>query len=244
MRHRLQDGEAIKNLTVFWFSVVQFTILAILVMSITTAGSENGYTAFCNETSPDCNWTTFVYRDPALYPFPQCSMRFPKKGNGRPLNLADFGLFSSLAYESLHTIESGLHKYFPTWHIDDRHLTTSARGSTNKAGHRGSKDWTTFYQFTEQDNKTSVFAVRGTQYLIDVLQDIDLWLPAATINFFEKVGPNFAEGMVDTIAAFFNIGRRHKDKKAFGELLRLVRLQMQAYPDRQFYITGHSLGGG
>merc|ERR1712060_264129 len=172
-------------------------------------------------------------------------MKFALADTKEYLTLADFGQLSALAYESQKTIDAALHTYFPDWRIEDRHFTASpVAGQEFKRTESGALDWTTFYQFTESSNTTTVFAVRGTQYPIDVLQDVDLWLPAVKIYMFGKVGPSLAEWYVDAVAHLTSTGHRDTEKQAFGLLLDRVRAQMRLHPERQYFITGHSLGGG
>lgn len=242
LKQRLRDGMAIKNLSMFWLSLVQFVVVAILCMTINIGGRKKNFSAFCDRQQDNCTFTEFPYKDPKDTAWPMCSQMF-QRFEKEPLTLGDFALFSSLTYETPLTIDDGLRAYFPSWHIDDRHFTTSP-GLEHNRNVNAPIDWTTFYQFTDSENKTSVFAVRGTQYLIDVLQDIDLWLPAVTIMLFEKLGPNMHEAFVDAIAHLTNTGRQQYEKFAFSMLLRRVRQQMKTYPKRQFFITGHSLGGG
>jgi len=242
MRRRIPDGDTVRNFSMIWLCTVQVVVLSICIMNIKKGGSTKNFSVFCNDANPNCTFSEIEYRRPSLGRLAHCSLRF-QSGPGESLTLADFGLLSALAYERSESVEQGLDTYFPDWHIEERHFTKSmGKGESESTEH--AYDWTTFYQFTNSANTTSIFAVRGTQYLIDVLQDVDLWLPAATIQMFEKVGPSFSEFMIDAIAALTTTGQRDNEKQAFAVLLQKVDSAMRSSPNRSFYITGHSLGGG
>jgi len=133
--------------------------------------------------------------------------------------------------------------YFPGWYIEKSHRTIA--GTPKNPFSRG-LDWTSFYQFTDPNNGTSIFAVRGTQYIIDALQDIHLWFPATVIQIFEKVGPSIAAGWVTAIVRIIRRTsfRSTDELLSFGRLLDKVIAELEKHPERKFYITGHSLGGG
>jgi len=245
LRRRMRDGMIFKHLSVLFMCLIPVIVLSIICKSVSSGATTKNFTKFCNVSEPSCKYTAVPYKDTSRSIWPQCSIKFPD-GDAGNLALSDFGLFSSLAYESAGTIERGLEAYFPGWRIDYRQFTIAPtrQGWSAAQQRKDDLDWTTFYEFTDAANTTSVFAVRGTQYLVDVVMDIGLWLPASIIGFFEKTGPNLPRAFVHAVAALTSGGRRKAEREAFAALVKRVLMKMREDPSRRFYITGHSLGGG
>jgi len=89
--------------------------------------------------------------------------------------------------------------------------------------------------------------VRGTTDFFDALQDMDLWLPVFMMYIFENLGPNVVKFWGPSIAWICRRVYMLQDARftlTFMHLLEEVKARMKSHPDRNFYITGHSLGGG
>lgn len=163
-------------------------------------------------------------------------------GNEQKLSLSDFGLFSALAYESDKSMDRALTHYFPGW---QRTYTRRASVATPTEGMKDSSDWTTFFEFTDPDNSTTVFAIRGTSSMLDVLDDINIWAPAVIMQLFSKAGPGVSGSTARAVAMLSTvIYGKNMQKEYFSHLLDHVQKQRELWPDRRFYLTGHSLGGG
>lgn len=106
-------------------------------------------------------------------------------------------------------------------------------------------DWTTFAEISDERNSTTIFAVRGTRGSLDMLQDINIWSPAAIMQAACVIGPDLR--LAVSRAVMLISTARGKDwftKSYYENLLTHVKSRVRADPQRRFYITGHSLGGG
>ena len=98
-----------------------------------------------------------------------------------------------------------------------------------------------------QDNDTTVIAVRGTLTFLDVLQDVALWIVPAILQGFGLVGLDTAYGAWGMATAELShlIPMAHiKREQTVEAVLAATEMIIKEHPARQFYITGHSLGGG
>eukprot|EP00931_Biecheleriopsis_adriatica_P121066 TRINITY_DN96146_c0_g1_i1.p1 TRINITY_DN96146_c0_g1~~TRINITY_DN96146_c0_g1_i1.p1 ORF type:complete len:272 (-),score=51.27 TRINITY_DN96146_c0_g1_i1:83-814(-) len=129
-----------------------------------------------------------------------------------------------------------LQHYFPNWSIRYSRVASEVESQGTL------KDWTTFFEYADAANTTSVFSIRGTDSALDALNDINIWLPAMLMQAFTLVGPWISEGMVKAIAFWSSLV--HKVKPVQPELMSYVKKRLKEDPSRRFYITGHSLGGG
>jgi len=166
-----------------------------------------------------------------------CEGRYSTGRGGTTLSLADFGLFSALAYESNASMPAVLDHYFPGWKV-----LHSRVASSNHVRGPVQADWTTFFEFGDPSNTTSVIAIRGTDSTLDVLSDVNLWLTAALLEGFELLGPAMLASVSQAVSSWSTIVRGDDGQEHFAELLKYVTARL--HDTRQFYITGHSLGGG
>ena len=168
--------------------------------------------------------------------FPLCLLRFPVgKGSPPGLSLADFGLMASLTYETPERAQPACAHYFPDWRVERR--PESARNI----------DWIRFLMLTSKDNSTTVIAVRGTLDFLDVLQDVAIWLVPALMQFVNLIGPDVSTGpwgqamsSLSHLVPLSSVRAEH----SFSSVLGATELMMRIHPQRLFYLTGHSLGGG
>eukprot|EP00931_Biecheleriopsis_adriatica_P068464 TRINITY_DN42406_c0_g1_i1.p1 TRINITY_DN42406_c0_g1~~TRINITY_DN42406_c0_g1_i1.p1 ORF type:complete len:373 (+),score=50.20 TRINITY_DN42406_c0_g1_i1:753-1871(+) len=248
--------------------MVQVVLVILVALSLQSGlrmqdDSTEHWSAFCNSSRADCSY----YPVPSVgadgeAPGAACGLAFPverpkqsssqydglKQQNPQVwLTLADFGLMSSLTYESPGNVARGLQHYFEgvnrSWYVEDIHEPSP-----------GTSGWSTFYTFTDSENTTSVFAVQGTMDVLDVLQDVELWFAAATIYLAEFVGPSLLHAWAHAIVSvsnMFQLYTQHVFRKSFETVLGSVRDKIREHqsssgqrPGRRFYITGHSLGGG
>lgn len=97
------------------------------------------------------------------------------------------------------------------------------------------------------NNRTTVIAVRGTVDYLDVLQDVSLWIVPALIQCFDMVGLDTSYGAWGMAMAELSHMIPLSDidqERTFQSVLEATKSMIKQYPERQFYITGHSLGGG
>lgn len=160
-----------------------------------------------------------------------CSNRFPYGSRNDTLGLSDFALFSALVYEDEGKLERGLQQYFPGWGI--QYQRRASRRNPDAT------DWTTFFEFFDPENTTTVFAVRGTSTPLDVLDDLNIFTPAAIIQAMSLAGPSMSAAVADVV---FIKGMHAKEY--FQALASHVDERLRSEPKRRFYLTGHSLGGG
>lgn len=166
-----------------------------------------------------------------------CEGRYSTFGN-ETLSLGDFGLFSALTYESRDQMPDSLQHWFPKWYIAHMHEA----GET-----RQPNDWTTFFEYSHTDNKTSVIAIRGTDTTLDVLNDINIWLTAALMQIFDMLGPSLSVPVAQGVSQWSNLiyGKEDTSKRYFQYMMDYVRTRVEQEGGRRtFYIVGHSLGGG
>ncbi|CAE7677164.1 unnamed protein product [Symbiodinium microadriaticum] len=104
---------------------------------------------------------------------------------------------------------------------------------------------TTYFEFWDPENSTIVFAIRGTNSMLDVLDDLNIWGPAAIMQAFSLAGPSLSSAVAESVALLSTVMYGESmQKQYFSDLLAHVRSRTTQLPDRRFYITGHSLGGG
>jgi hypothetical protein len=103
------------------------------------------------------------------------------------------------------------------------------------------------FQPRSEDNQTTVIAVRGTLDCLDVLQDVSLWIVPVLLQFFGLVGLDTAYGAWGMATAELSqmLPMAYIDrKKTVESVLSAAELMINQHPEREYYITGHSLGGG
>jgi len=218
---------------------VLVVVVGVVVLTLATVGVSSDWSAFCIEGTPDCKYyevPTFVANSSTPVDCGQ-NYRYGSRGQ-KALTISDFALFSALAYESKEGIVRGLQHYHPGWR-----LTFSRRAGIGDP--EASLDWTTFFEFEDPENSTSIIAVRGTSTMLDVLDDMNIWLPAAAMKGFSIIGPQVSDAVAEAIARvsalLYSDGLQ---KQYFQHLLKYVQQRQKQFPNRRLYITGHSLGGG
>ncbi|CAE8595821.1 unnamed protein product, partial [Polarella glacialis] len=167
-----------------------------------------------------------------------CEGRFacPGCSPAQELSLGDFGLLSAVAYESDKTMKAVLGHYFPRWYINHSRVATQLTKRSLQT------DWTTFFEYVDAGNQTSVISIRGTDTALDVLNDLNIWLPACLMQGFTLIGPWLSQGMAKAIGLWSHSA--HSSQPSYSELLAYVQRRLKEEPQRRFYIAGHSLGGG
>lgn len=231
------------------FRVARFVVLLLCVVlvvfggvaaaAVAESGNHSEHSKFCDVEKPGCKY----YEVPLLFPNSTqgrgaCGRFSYGREGGKSLTLSDFALLSSLAYEPKDGLEFGLERWFPGWV-----LVASRRASFNAS--INSNDWTTFFEFSDPDNSTTVFAIRGTSSMLDVLDDINIWGSAVIMQAFSTIGPSLSIAVAQAVALLSTvIYGRAMEKDYFSSLLAHVQRRVEVDPQRRFYITGHSLGGG
>eukprot|EP00434_Breviolum_minutum_P038092 symbB.v1.2.033781.t3/scaffold4246.1/size44322/1 len=175
-------GFNVARCTALLLNGVLVVVVGVVVLTLATVGVSSDWSAFCIEGTPDCKYyevPTFVANSSTPVDCGQ-NYRYGSRGQ-KALTISDFALFSALAYESKEGIVRGLQHYHPGWR-----LTFSRRAGIGDP--EASLDWTTFFEFEDPENSTSIIAVRGTSTMLDVLDDMNIWLPAAAMKGFSIIG--------------------------------------------------------
>ncbi|CAE7557417.1 PP2AA2, partial [Symbiodinium pilosum] len=240
-QREVRAGDRIRVVSLMGLGVVHFVIIIIVCLAFVSSFQATRWSAFCASPNiADCQFQHIGRRSQLSESYtPLCQMQFPI-GNSKHLKIADFGLFASLTYEPIDRVEAALQHYFPTWRLD---FALRAEKGTAKQP----TDWSRFLMFTSEDNRTTIIAIRGTLDAVDVLQDISLWMIPAILQTIGLVGPDIGADCWGIAMA------RHANafplcsvslQSTYASLLSVVLDMLTTYPDRTFYLTGHSLGGG
>lgn len=239
LRRTFACGVRVQLLSLSLLSLFQLALVTVISCCIANHRTVGANPMFCDPTSPSCQYYDIGYIGDLGGRWPICEIAFRSGPYGdSDLTLADFALMSAFTYEPPSHVEGLLRQYFPHWRVSYRHIPIMLTGTF---------DWTSFYEFTAGDNSTSIFAVRGTTDMFDALQDMDLWLPVGMMYVFERLGPSVIQLWGPGIAWICRHVYVQQDGNfslSFLNLLKLVKSRMISYPNRTYYITGHSLGGG
>jgi len=168
------------------------------------------------------------------YPF--CHLRWPLGHGTEEFSLIDFADMCAMTNLNSADFNSTLESRFPGWTL----VYERRAGESHVYGYN---DWTTFFELADPSNETTIFAVRGTQSPLDVMQDLNIFTPVAVTQIAAYFGPDLTSSVTQTVFAVFS-GLPTIDKDFFEVLLKHVRAKVQSSPERRFYLTGHSLGGG
>jgi len=222
----------------FVLALLFFYLLMVVALVVITSTSlmQPSATSDWSQFKPGGKNYTIPYKDTSQLGL-QCDLRFDSGQSGQGLSIGDFALLSSLAYESPHTLEASLQHFFPGWKLKYERIAQEKEiNGTSKTA----DDWTTFFEFANEDESVSVVAIRGTDSTLDILSDINLWAPAAFLQLFELVGPWMSIGVSQAIAYLV---LKPLDQY-YNQLMSHTATQQKKHPERTWYMTGHSLGGG
>ena len=84
------------------------------------------------------------------------------------------------------------------------------------------QDWTTFFELFDSSSNSTIFAVRGTQSPLDVMQDLNLFAPVAVTQIAAYFGPDLTAPVTRTVFQAFS-GLPGIDKDFYEQLLSHVR---------------------
>jgi len=224
-------------------SLVALLIVGLVMSAAMTFNSKSDYTqgtSFCWPSDPTCRYYPVPTISSANTHSLTCPAWFSLGAGGNSFSLSDFGLFAWIAYEPKQTMQPALSHYFEGWRVVFARWAASSLEEDDGHG-----DWTNFFEYSSPDNRTSVVSIRGTHNAMDALNDIILWTPVVVLQGFSLLGADMlpsAQVAVTALVEFFDGG--HGYKRSFAELRRYVERRIKEEPDREFFITGHSLGGG
>mmetsp|Transcript_77617 Transcript_77617/g.241827 ORF Transcript_77617/g.241827 Transcript_77617/m.241827 type:complete len:580 (+) Transcript_77617:3-1742(+) len=226
----LHGHKVVKIVTAILFGALVLVVAATTLSVTRATAAEDDYTMLCD----NCTYYRVPYVKQRDATGLACPAWFHLGTRHRKISLSDFGLFSAIAYESESTIRNATELFYPGWQ-----LVYSKRMNAHSKSH----DWTTFFEFRSPGNETSIFVVRGTSTALDALNDMIIWMPAAVMQAFNMLGPDMLAPVARAISWLSEIFGK-LDNANYVDLLTHVITTMQKEPEREYYITGHSLGGG
>jgi len=150
------------------------------------------------------------------------------------LTITDFGQLSTVAgyLRNQTSVNRVIEKYLPGWEIVYQQEYNIENGSRS-----------TFLHLAR--GKTSVIAVRGTSSAVEVLQDLNFWMPVGFMQIARKLGPSLFS--TRGIILMTTVNRDLKRTRALSDLVAYIAFATGPFSDRAddtWYFTGHSLGGG
>merc|ERR1712176_59859 len=100
------SGWRVREATMFSMELFLLVLTGVVIFALKNRNLlQSDFTAFCNESLPNCTYYSVPYKwDHGG--LPACAIDFPMRKN-ESLTLVDFGLLSSLAYESRATQLTG-----------------------------------------------------------------------------------------------------------------------------------------
>eukprot|EP00927_Polykrikos_kofoidii_P066115 TRINITY_DN6176_c0_g3_i1.p1 TRINITY_DN6176_c0_g3~~TRINITY_DN6176_c0_g3_i1.p1 ORF type:complete len:864 (+),score=60.21 TRINITY_DN6176_c0_g3_i1:56-2647(+) len=150
------------------------------------------------------------------------------------LFLPDFMRISILSYVGDESFESSVRRWLPGWRVTYRHFENIDTYNLSP-----------FQELTSPGNTTSVFVMRGTHSFVDVMQDMSLYSPVFVPQMFASFFWNPTTPVLVTTRLWCQLFfGAWIPKSYYNALLQHVHASIQADPNRTFYLTGHSLGGG
>lgn len=231
-------GITLSRIVVLLMNVILVIVTATVTLAIESPEEVQQPSYLCYRDSPTCSYHAVPYHKPDVRRPLLCQLSYATGTPKHKINLLDFALFSALAYEPDQIMEEGLSGYFPGWWV-----VSLNRPSSRKREERDS-DWTTFFEYSDGANATSVIAVRGTSSPLDILNDVYIWGPSLITQFFWFLGPTMNGPITGAIAKTVGLLEKRDVARFFKQLESYVKRRMTEEPHRQFYLTGHSLGGG
>lgn len=242
LARRNPDCYRLMHAALLMLTIATLLIVGVVAYSAVTYDARSDYesgTSFCDPA----NTSTCRYYSVPFVPKDRthdltCPAWFSLGDEEQTLSISDFGMFSWVAYESMQTMPKALEHCFPGWWVVHSHFAAQDVSFLNS-------DWTTFFEYSSPDNATSVIAIRGTHSAIDALNDIVIWTPAVVMQGMGMLGPDIFPQVQLALASMVSLlSGNFKYTAVFDGLLSYVERRQAKEPNRKFYITGHSLGGG
>lgn len=178
---------------------------------------------------------------------PACSMEFPTSNRSRHMHLVDFALLSKFVYEPDGSLKQMVHDWGGEWE-----LVKEQRRELGCTDDRvcNTRDWASWFVFDSLKEagfgKTTIVTIRGTKTELEMMFDLNLWaLQIFGLEGFTDhlpfVGPVFNSFWTSrSVGKLWFRGRKERYRSVYTYLHK----RLEAEPHRQFYLTGHSLGGG
>jgi len=172
-------------------------------------------------------------------PIPQAPLMYEIcHTNWAGLTIVDFALFSILAYQDSEQIQQDLDVWFNAdisdplarWNISAEYVDRAA---------------VQFYEFHNPSLDISVVSVRGTQTLLDTVQDMDLWLSVAILQFTDVFLPSLTvwpSQLSQHLVLFSSVTYWVSPQNRF--FYQPLLEHVGQIKSGTVYLTGHSLGGG
>eukprot|EP00439_Symbiodinium_sp_Y106_P031792 s955_g3.t2 len=185
-----------------------------------------------------------------LSTYPWCDLQWPLgQGSGRYLTITNFADICAMTNLPGSDFNATLKSQFPGWTLVFERRAGKSQSDKSRDGYY---DWTTFFELADPQNESTLFAVRGTQSPLEVLQDVNIFTPVVLTQIAAFFGPDLTSSVTKTVFSlfsglpsidkdFFQAGAFLAEVKAF---LAHVRARVRSDPSRRYYLTGHSLGGG
>ena len=132
------------------------------------------------------------------YPF--CDMQWPLgQGTGRYMSLIKFADICAMTNLPSADFNRTLEEQFPGWKL----VFERRAGDSQSDKHHGYYDWTTFFELADPQDETTLFAIRGTQSPLEVLQDVNIFTPVAVTQIAAYFGPDLTSSVTKTVFSLF-----------------------------------------
>mmetsp|Transcript_55908 Transcript_55908/g.141571 ORF Transcript_55908/g.141571 Transcript_55908/m.141571 type:complete len:543 (-) Transcript_55908:9-1637(-) len=228
------------SLSLAFFFIVSFSIAAVALAASAYANGmvwESDTMQWCKPGESGCKNFTFPLHGTQPYEF--CSMSWPMgketvsdSCTDTDLSIVDFAEIATITYymTSNETVQGIVSMYFPGWHLEHYqvyNITENAR--------------TSFIHLKR--GTTSIIAIRGTSSTVEVLEDLNFWMPVGFVQIASSLGPSLYS--TKDILTGFILGQTLSHRAtAFADMIDYVNDTTANSSNQTIYITGHSLGGG
>jgi hypothetical protein len=156
-----------------------------------------------------------------------------KSGSEKGLSLLTFAALSGLTNLEEPEFDEAFRRELPRWKKLYEH----------RADFESGEDYTTFFEFADPEDTTTVFAIRGTKGKFDLVQDLTIWLPIIVAQMAALVGPMLTSALQDSLF-FISKWISSDTGEHYAVFMQHVKTKVRQNKSRRYYFTGHSLGGG
>ena len=158
-----------------------------------------------------------------LSTYPWCDLQWPLgQGSGRYLTITNFADICAMTNLPGSDFNATLKSQFPGWTLVFERRAGKSQSDKSRDGYY---DWTTFFELADPQNESTLFAVRGTQSPLEVLQDVNIFTPVVLTQIAAFFGPDLTSSVTKTVFSLFS-GLPSIDKDFFqaGAFLAEVKV--------------------